>query len=104
MWEGGRYGHVSSRSTKLHSLDSASVPQFALHLILQKCLTCARVPEFDDPRKVYALETFSVAARCILAKNLEGWEVMTAFAGEAEKGDSLGSIPRLSTFDLSTLS
>ena len=71
----------------LHSLDSASVPQPVLHLILEKCLTCARMSEFDDLRKVHALETFSVTARCILAKSLEGWEVMTVFAGEVEKSD-----------------
>ena len=43
--------------------------------------------EFDDTRKVHALETFSVTSRCILEKNLEGWEVMTVFAGEVEKSD-----------------
>jgi len=75
------------RSTKLHNLDSASVPQAVLHLILEKCLTCVRMSRFDDSRKVHGLETFSVASRCILAKNLEGWEVMMVFAGEIGKSD-----------------
>ena len=43
--------------------------------------------ESDDPRKIHALETFSATARCILAKNLEGWEVMTVFAGEIGQSD-----------------
>ena len=43
--------------------------------------------ERDDPRKIHALETFSVASRCILGKNLEGWEVMTVFAGEVGQSD-----------------
>ena len=28
-----------------------------------------------------------MASRCILAKNLEGWEVMTVFAGEVGQSD-----------------
>lgn len=75
------------RSTELHNLNCPSVLKPVLHLILEKCLTCARTSEYDDPRKVHALQTFSVASRCILAKNLEGWEVMTVFAGEVEQSD-----------------
>ena len=56
-------------------------------MILEKCLACARISEPDDPRKIHALETFSVASRCILAKHLEGWQVMTVFAGEVGKSD-----------------
>lgn len=63
------------------------VLQAALHLILEKCLTCARLSECDDPRRIHALETFSATARCLLAKNLEGWEVMSVFAGEVGKSD-----------------
>ena len=54
--------------------------------------------EFNDPRKVHALETFSTASRCILVKHLEGWEVMTVFAGEVGKSDKffmVGGAPRL---------
>jgi hypothetical protein len=43
--------------------------------------------EVDDPRKIRALETFSAVSRCILAKNLEGWEVMTVFAGDVGQSD-----------------
>jgi hypothetical protein len=70
-----------------HNLDRTPAPQAVLHLILEKCLACARISESDDPRKVHALETFSAAAKCILAKNLEGWEVMTVFAGEVGQSD-----------------
>ena len=87
MWEGGRRGHVSSRSTKLRSLDPDFVWQLVLHPILEK-----------GSRKVRAPETFLVAARCILAKKFEGWEVMTVCAGGIEKSDRFFTVGGMSRF------
>ena len=95
MWEEGRCGCFSSLD---RTPQRASFPQAVLHLILEKCLTCARISESDDPRKIHALETFSAASRCILAKSLEGWEVMTVFAGEVGQSDRffmVGGMPQL---------
>ena len=87
MYGEGKGAAVFHRSGEHHNFDRPSVFQAVLHLILEKCLACARMSESDDPRKIHALQTFSAAARCILAKNLEGWEVMTVFAGDVGQSD-----------------
>ena len=42
----------------------------------------------DDPRKTNALQTLSIVVRCVLAKNLSGWEVLEVFGGGV-KGDAV---------------
>ncbi|KAF9786843.1 hypothetical protein BJ322DRAFT_1052283 [Thelephora terrestris] len=81
------YAYLYSILNNLSRDECVGRGKAVLHLILEKCLTCARTMEFDDPRKIHALETFSATARCILAKNLGGWEVMTVFAGDVGQSD-----------------
>lgn len=39
--------------------------------------------------RLRAIETLSIVLRCILAKNLAGWEVMVVFAGEINESDKV---------------
>ncbi|KAL1737414.1 hypothetical protein EV714DRAFT_266217 [Schizophyllum commune] len=52
------------------------------------CLKWAREGSPDDPRKTNALQTLSIVIRCVLAKNLSGWEVLEVFGGGV-KGDAV---------------
>ncbi|KAL0068683.1 hypothetical protein AAF712_004399 [Marasmius tenuissimus] len=45
--------------------------------------------ETDTAKRGNAFETLTVLTRCILAKNLSGWEVMEIFAGGTGKSDEL---------------
>lgn len=43
----------------------------------------------DDVKKAHAVETLSIASRCLLRKNLTGWEVMEIFAGGVHESDKV---------------
>ncbi|KAI5898035.1 uncharacterized protein SCHCODRAFT_02487077 [Schizophyllum commune H4-8] len=49
--------------------------------LFASCLKWAREGSPDDPRKTNALQTLSIMIRCVLAKNLSGWEVLEVFGG-----------------------
>jgi hypothetical protein len=44
---------------------------------------------YSDVRKAHSLETLSIVIRCILSKNLTGWEVMEIFAGSVNQSDQI---------------
>ncbi|KAL1757320.1 hypothetical protein FB107DRAFT_209616 [Schizophyllum commune] len=56
--------------------------------LFASCLKWAREGSPDDPRKTNALQTLSIVIRCVLAKNLSGWEVLEVFGGGV-KGDAV---------------
>ncbi|KAI4528315.1 DUF1741-domain-containing protein [Schizophyllum commune Loenen D] len=56
--------------------------------LFASCLKWAREGSPDDPRKTNALQTLSIVIRCVLAKNMSGWEVLEVFGGGV-KGDAV---------------
>ena len=44
---------------------------------------------YDDIKKSHAVETLATLVRCVLEKNLTGWEVMEIFAGGVNQSDSV---------------
>jgi hypothetical protein len=48
-----------------------------------------RSVKHEDTKKQHALETLSSLASCILAKDLNGWEVMDLLAGSVGQSDEV---------------
>jgi hypothetical protein len=55
--------------------------------LFSECLLHARTRAYGDVVRSHALETLSIVIRCVLAKNLAGWEVMEVFAGGVDESD-----------------
>jgi hypothetical protein len=54
------------------------------------CLTHARMdPRSDGKRSHHAVDLLMMVIKCILAKNLTGWEVMEVFAGGVNTSDKV---------------
>ncbi|OBZ78701.1 putative glycine dehydrogenase (decarboxylating), mitochondrial [Grifola frondosa] len=60
-----------------------------LNALISSCLVYARTPDNEDVRKAHSVETLAVLSRCLLSKNLAGWEVMEVFAGGVNRSDDL---------------
>ncbi|KAG6897115.1 hypothetical protein C0992_003969 [Termitomyces sp. T32_za158] len=60
-----------------------------LNMLFQECLKHARNAPHADVRKRHALETLSIVLRCILSKNLGGWEVMEVLGGGVGQSDDV---------------
>ncbi|KAF9814518.1 hypothetical protein IEO21_05069 [Rhodonia placenta] len=60
-----------------------------LNGIILACLHYATTASMDDVKKAHAVETLSIASRCLLRKNLTGWEVMEIFAGGVHESDKV---------------
>ncbi|TFK56653.1 DUF1741-domain-containing protein [Heliocybe sulcata] len=58
-----------------------------LNALFKECVDFARSAAYDDPKKPNSLETLSVFCRCILSKDLTGWEVMEVFTGGVRGSD-----------------
>jgi hypothetical protein len=52
-------------------------------------LTLAQNAAYDDVKKSHSLDTLSIILRCILAKNLTGWEIMEVLAGGVSQSDAI---------------
>jgi hypothetical protein len=50
-------------------------------------LAYAQNAAHEDIKKLHSLDTLSIILRCILAKNLTGWEVMEVLAGGVGQSD-----------------
>ncbi|KAI9570258.1 hypothetical protein HD554DRAFT_2188759 [Boletus coccyginus] len=60
-----------------------------LNSLFVTCVSFAGKSEEDAIVRLRAVETLSVVLRCILAKNLAGWEVMVVCAGEINESDKV---------------
>jgi hypothetical protein len=49
----------------------------------------ARNEPYDDIKKSHSVDTLAICIRCILEKNLTGWEVMEIFAGGVNQSDNV---------------
>ncbi|KZT02439.1 DUF1741-domain-containing protein [Laetiporus sulphureus 93-53] len=60
-----------------------------LNRLVLACIRHARTGADNDAKKTHAVETLSILSRCILRKNLAGWEVMEIFAGGVNESDKV---------------
>jgi hypothetical protein len=60
-----------------------------LNSLFVTCVSFAAKSDEDAIVRLRAIETLSVVLRCVLAKNLAGWEVMVVFAGEINESDKV---------------
>ncbi|KAJ8454482.1 hypothetical protein ONZ51_g12997 [Trametes cubensis] len=58
-----------------------------LNALVDACIGTLRSEEADDAKKGHAANTLGVVSRCLLSKNLAGWEVMELFAGGVSDSD-----------------
>ncbi|KAH9898211.1 hypothetical protein C8Q73DRAFT_834250 [Cubamyces lactineus] len=58
-----------------------------LNALVDACIRTIRSEETDDTKKSHAASTLGVVSRCLLSKNLAGWEVMELFAGGVSDSD-----------------
>ncbi|KAG6380882.1 hypothetical protein JVT61DRAFT_5273 [Boletus reticuloceps] len=58
-------------------------------MLFVTCVSFAANSEEDVIIRLQAVETLSVVLRCILAKNLAGWEVMVVFADDINESDKV---------------
>ncbi len=58
-----------------------------LNSLFRTLLGCARTLQHDPTKSAHALETLCILTRTLLAKNLNGWEIMEVFAGGTKESD-----------------
>ena len=59
---------------------------------MDACIGTLRSEEADDAKKGHAANTLGVVSRCLLSKNLAGWEVMELFAGGVSDSDRVFNV------------
>ncbi|KAF8514489.1 hypothetical protein JB92DRAFT_133643 [Gautieria morchelliformis] len=81
-------------SEKLHHLsqeDCLGRCKGLLNMLCRRCLAHLSSTPFNHPVKANALETLVLFVRCMLSKQLSGWEIMDVFAGGVVESDPLFS-------------
>lgn len=63
-----------------------------LNLLCRRSLQHFSQSGNDDPVKRNALETLVIFVRCLLAKQMSGWEIMDVFAGGVVESDTLFAV------------
>jgi hypothetical protein len=82
-------------SEKLHHLsqeDCLGQYKGLLSMLCRRCLAHLSNTPFDHRVKANALETLVLFVRCMLSKQLSGWEIMDVFAGGVVESDPLFSV------------
>ncbi|KAH7927264.1 hypothetical protein BV22DRAFT_1032014 [Leucogyrophana mollusca] len=77
-----------SMLTALRKEDCLHTYKSAFNTLFTVCVAHARDCE-DNIVRVHAVDTLAVVVRCVLAKNLAGWEVMEIFAGGVNESDQV---------------
>ncbi|KIJ24304.1 hypothetical protein M422DRAFT_274945, partial [Sphaerobolus stellatus SS14] len=80
---------LSERLHQLSQEDCLGQYKSFLNLICRRSLQHFSQEAHDSPVKANALDTLIVFVRCLLAKQMSGWEIMDVFAGGVVESDTL---------------
>ncbi|CCM03132.1 uncharacterized protein FIBRA_05253 [Fibroporia radiculosa] len=80
---------LSGKVSEISKEDCLGTLKPILNAVILQCLYYARSMPVDDARKPHAVQTLSILSRCILRRNLAGWEIMEIFAGGVQNSDKV---------------
>ena len=80
---------LSDRLRQLSQEDCLGQYKPFLNLICRRSLLHFSQEAYDSPVKANALDTLIIFVRCLLAKQMSGWEIMDVFAGGVAESDTL---------------
>ncbi|KAF9225457.1 hypothetical protein BS17DRAFT_599432 [Gyrodon lividus] len=75
--------------TAMHKDECLHVHKPVLNVLFMTCVSFAAKSQEDETVRGRAIETLSIVLRCVLAKNLAGWEIMEILAGGVNESDKV---------------
>lgn len=83
---------LSERLRHLSQEDCTGKYKPFLNLLFSRSLAHFSQHPFDSSLKANALETLIIFVRCLLGKQMSGWEIMDVFAGGVTESDKLFAV------------